>query len=416
MTIARYRRSIEWAANCFARPSWATSVLATTRSPDVSLSIRCTIPGRATPPIPERLPPQWCSKAFTKVPSRFPAAGWTTRPAGLSTTSRCSSSKTIVSGMSCGSLWAGVGSGTSTRTFSSPRTLVAGSRKVSRTLDSPAPNEGLQSFARDGRGGVRKRTVEAPARMGGLQANIDRLTTPHGNNMVRNGRGSIPPNVNDLLTLIAFKLLAMQTVPMNAVDLASLLCSRLCHDLMSPVGALNNGIELLADEQDPDMREKCLELLEDSARASANKLKFFRLAFGAAGGFGEEIDTHEAEAALEGVFGPERRIELGWVVSTGKLPKGAVKLLLNLALLAGDALVRGGRLDVGAENRDGEVELVIRAEGPRILLDPALRETLDKGWIGKLDRPRAAGACWLIAWPRRRVERSSFRTRQVRCC
>ena len=97
------------------------------------------------------------------------------------------------------------------------------------------------------------------------------------------------------------------------------------------------------------MRDKCLELLADSARASANKLKFFRLAFGAAGGFGEEVDTLEAQAALEGVFGPERRIELGWVVSEGKLPKGAVKLLLNLGLLAGDAFVRGGRLDVGAE-------------------------------------------------------------------
>ena len=181
---------------------------------------------------------------------------------------------------------------------------------------------------------------------------------------------------------------------MNPVDLASLLCSRLCHDLMSPVGALNNGIELLADEQDPDMREKCLELLADSARASANKLKFFRLAFGAAGGFGEEIDTAEAQAALEGVFGPERRIELGWVVSEGKLPKGAVKLLLNLALLAGDALVRGGRLDVGAEARDGVIELVIRADGPRILLDPALRETLAKGANGGAVEPRAAGA-WL---------------------
>ena len=181
---------------------------------------------------------------------------------------------------------------------------------------------------------------------------------------------------------------------MNAVDLASLLCSRLCHDLMSPVGALNNGIELLADEQDPDMREKCLELLADSARASANKLKFFRLAFGAGGGFGEEIDTHEAEAALEGVFGPERRIELGWMVEGNKLPKDAVKLLLNLALLAGDALVRGGRLDVGAETRDGQIELVIRAEGPRILLDPALRETLATGSSGGQVEPRAAGA-WL---------------------
>jgi histidine phosphotransferase ChpT len=180
---------------------------------------------------------------------------------------------------------------------------------------------------------------------------------------------------------------------MNPVDLASLLCSRLCHDLMSPVGALNNGIELLADETDPEMREKCLELLADSARASANKLKFFRLAFGAAGGFGEEIDTHEAEVALEGLFGPERRIELGWVVDDEKLPKDAVKLLLNLAMLAGDALVRGGRLDVGAERRDREIELAVRAEGPRILLDPNLRETLARDGDGPVE-PRAAGA-WL---------------------
>jgi histidine phosphotransferase ChpT len=179
----------------------------------------------------------------------------------------------------------------------------------------------------------------------------------------------------------------------NAVDLASLLCSRLCHDLMSPVGALNNGIELLGDETDPEMREKCLQLLADSARASANKLKFFRLAFGAGGGFGEEIDTGEAQAALEGLFGAEGRVELGWVVESDKLPKGAVKLLLNLALLAGDALVRGGRLDVGAERTGGSIELAVRAEGPRILLDPVLRETLATGGGGSVE-PRAAGA-WL---------------------
>ena len=183
------------------------------------------------------------------------------------------------------------------------------------------------------------------------------------------------------------------TKDMNAVDLASLLCSRLCHDLMSPVGALNNGIELMADEDDPDMREKCLELLADSARASANKLKFFRLAFGAAGGFGDEIDTREAEAAIEGLFGPERKIELSWVVQDGKLPKGAVKLLLNVALLAGDALVRGGHLHVGAERSDDRIDLAVRGEGPRILLDPELRKTLTKGGDGPIE-PRAAGA-WL---------------------
>jgi histidine phosphotransferase ChpT len=179
----------------------------------------------------------------------------------------------------------------------------------------------------------------------------------------------------------------------NALDLASLLCSRLCHDLMSPVGALNNGIELLADETDPDMREKCLELLADSARATANKLKFFRLAFGAGGGFGDEIDTREAQAALDGLFTSEGKIELGWVVEGDKLPKGAVRLLLNLALLAGDALVRGGRLDIGAERRDEHIELAVRAEGPRILLDPVLRETLATGGKGTIE-PRAAGA-WL---------------------
>ncbi|MEO5612098.1 MAG: histidine phosphotransferase family protein, partial [Sphingomicrobium sp.] len=77
-----------------------------------------------------------------------------------------------------------------------------------------------------------------------------------------------------------------------------------------------------------------------------------------------------------------------------KLPKGAIKLLLNLALLAGDALVRGGRLDVGAETSDDGLELVIRAEGPRILLDPALRETLLNGSAAGTVEPRAAGA-WL---------------------
>ncbi len=181
---------------------------------------------------------------------------------------------------------------------------------------------------------------------------------------------------------------------MNAIDLASLLCSRLCHDLLSPVGAMNNGLELMADEQDPAMRERCLELLAESARASANKLKFFRLAFGAGGGFGAEIDTREARGALEGLYGAEKRIELGWIVADDRLPKSAVKLLLNLAMIAGDALVRGGRLDVGAERSDEAIEVVIRAEGPRVLVDPILRETIVRGAANGTVEPRAAGA-WL---------------------
>lgn len=162
----------------------------------------------------------------------------------------------------------------------------------------------------------------------------------------------------------------------SATDFASLLCSRLCHDLLSPVGALNNGLELLADETDPAMRARCLELLSESAKASANKLKFFRLAFGAAGGFGDAVDTREAHTALGGLFGDNHRVTLGWLVEQPSLPKGAVKILLNLALIAGDALVRGGQLDIGAETIDGHVEIVVRAEGPRIVLDEELRGAL----------------------------------------
>lgn len=178
----------------------------------------------------------------------------------------------------------------------------------------------------------------------------------------------------------------------SPVDFASLLCSRLCHDLLSPVGALNNGLELLADEHDPEMRARCLELLNESARASANKLKFFRLAFGAAGGFGEMVDAREARAAIEGLFGDNHRVKLGWLVEDATLPKPAIKVLLNLALIAGDALIRGGQLDVGAESNDGAVEIVVRADGPRIVLDQELRSALAGTQGNAVITPRAAAA------------------------
>ncbi len=178
----------------------------------------------------------------------------------------------------------------------------------------------------------------------------------------------------------------------SPTDFASLLCSRLCHDLLSPVGALNNGLELLADEHDPEMRVRVLELLSESAKASANKLKFFRLAFGAAGGFGETVDTREAQAALEGLFGDNHRVKIGWMVEDPVLPKHAIKVLLNLALIGGDALIRGGQLDIGAEIVDGSIEIVVRADGPRIVLDSELRSALAGGQEDVPVTPRAAAA------------------------
>ena len=182
---------------------------------------------------------------------------------------------------------------------------------------------------------------------------------------------------------------------MKSHEFASLLCSRLCHDLLSPVGALNNGIELLADEHDPEMRARCLELLGESARASANKLKFFRLAFGAAGGFADEVDSREAREAIEGLFGGDGRIQLGWMVDEPVISKAALKVLLNIVLIAGDSLVRGGRLDVGAEKHPHGLDIVVRAEGSRIVLDPELRNVL-VGETGEDEVAPRAAAAWLV--------------------
>lgn len=163
----------------------------------------------------------------------------------------------------------------------------------------------------------------------------------------------------------------------SPTELAALLCSRLCHDMLSPVGALSNGLELLRDERDPQMRQRCMELLEQSARISADKLKFFRLAYGAAGGFGQDVPVEEPRALVQALLGDNDRIVLAWAVGDAMLPKAAVKVLLNLAAIGIDALPRGGNLDIGAERRDGATEIAVRAAGARIAFDRTIGQALE---------------------------------------
>lgn len=163
----------------------------------------------------------------------------------------------------------------------------------------------------------------------------------------------------------------------SSTDLAALLCSRLCHDMLSPVGALSNGLELLAEEKDPEMRKRCFELLEQSAQISTGKLKFFRLAYGAAGGFGDQVPSEEPRDLVSGLAAGNGRIELEWAVSEPTLPKPAVKVLLNLAAIGIDALVRGGSLMVGAEQRDGATEIAVRASGQKVAFDAIIGKALE---------------------------------------
>ena len=182
----------------------------------------------------------------------------------------------------------------------------------------------------------------------------------------------------------------------SQTDLAALLCSRLCHDMLSPVGALSNGLELLADETDEEMRKQCVELLEQSAKISTDKLKFFRLAFGAAGGFGEAVPVEEAQEVVSALAADAKRVELNWGISGNTLPKPAIKVLLNLSQIALDALVRGGTLDIEAERRDGNVEIVARATGDRIAFDETIGQAL-QGELGPSEVSSRTAAAHMIA-------------------
>ena len=147
--------------------------------------------------------------------------------------------------------------------------------------------------------------------------------------------------------------------------------------MLSPVGALSNGLELLVDETDPAMRKQCIELMEQSASSSTNKLKFFRLAFGAAGGFGDAVPVEESQDVINALAEGAKGVEVNWAIEAPSLPKPAVKVMLNLAQIALDALVRGGTLDIGAEMRDGAAEIVVRASGPKIAFDDTIGHAIE---------------------------------------
>src|SRR5512138_3675722 len=123
----------------------------------------------------------------------------------------------------------------------------------------------------------------------------------------------------------------------EALDLAALLCSRVCHDLISPVGAIVNGLEVLAEEKDEETKTFALDLIKKSAGTASAKLQFCRIAFGAAGSAGAQIDTGDAEKVVRGLMEDEKT-KIAWNVPRVLMAKNRVKLLLNMLLLASQAI------------------------------------------------------------------------------
>lgn len=151
---------------------------------------------------------------------------------------------------------------------------------------------------------------------------------------------------------------------LSELDLAALLSSKVCHDVISPVGAINNGLEVLQEGgDDPQMQEFAMDLITKSARQASYKLQFARLAFGSAGGPGAHIDLGDAEEVTRHYL-DGGKIELSWEAPAITRPKEEVKIILNLILLGTHAIPKGGVIKYQLEGDTGILQFI--GEGAHI--------------------------------------------------
>src|SRR5689334_7221419 len=160
-------------------------------------------------------------------------------------------------------------------------------------------------------------------------------------------------------------------VTLEALDLAALLCSRVCHDLISPVGAVVNGLEVLEESKDEETRTFAFDLIKKSSQQASARLQFCRLAFGAAGSAGAAIDLGDAQGVARG-FLEDGKTRLEWNLPRELLPKNRVKLLLNLLLLAGQTIPRGGALKVDPVGEGQAMSFRITATGQNARIPQAV--------------------------------------------
>ncbi|MBN9310026.1 MAG: histidine phosphotransferase [Devosia sp.] len=147
-------------------------------------------------------------------------------------------------------------------------------------------------------------------------------------------------------------------IELKATDLAAMLCSRVCHDLINPVGAIGNGLEVLADPSQAAMADGAQELIVNATKQARAKLEFARLAYGASSTAGVDFSTRECERVAQLYFEIEKA-ELDWQVPMVMVPKHKAKLLMNMLLIAAMAVPRGGKVSVRFEGPEGNERFVL---------------------------------------------------------
>jgi histidine phosphotransferase ChpT len=170
----------------------------------------------------------------------------------------------------------------------------------------------------------------------------------------------------------------------DALELAALLCSRVCHDLISPVGAIVNGLEVLDDNPKPEDREFALDLIRKSARTASARLQFCRLAFGAAGSSGAQIDLGDAQTMARGHL-EDGKTTITWNLPRLLLPKNKVKLLLNMMVIAQQTIPRGGVLTVDPVGEGEAISFRVAASGLNARLPQNIAGLLSSEHAGSVD-------------------------------
>jgi histidine phosphotransferase ChpT len=150
---------------------------------------------------------------------------------------------------------------------------------------------------------------------------------------------------------------------MDDIEFAAFLVSRVCHDLVGPLGAVVNGLEVMEDERDATMRADAMKLVNSSANQALARLQFLRIAFGAAGSAGAELDIGEVGRLVAGLL-EGGKVQLQWQTNQVNWPKNWAKLLMNAAFLGADCLPRGGQLDVTTGTNPAHPSFRITATSP----------------------------------------------------
>jgi histidine phosphotransferase ChpT len=171
---------------------------------------------------------------------------------------------------------------------------------------------------------------------------------------------------------------------MTDIEFAALLVSRVCHDLVSPVGAVVNGLEVLEDERDAAMRADALKLVASSASQAAARLQFARLAFGAGGSVGAHLDLSQVGRVVQGLV-DGGKISVDWRAAPLNWPKDWAKLLMNATLLASDCLPRGGRITVETSTDPAAPSFRVQAQGQNARLSADIERVVRGEHLAELD-------------------------------